>query len=392
MRLRSAGLFVAGWALAVGPPSAAQAPDPPPEAVLAELPFVGDEPNRVYVDLAPEGSPPFVLMLDTGAAESVITPLMARKLRVSVRRAKSTPYRRATRLGRDLQFWVEGRRSDTGSSSGWEYGLLGGEFLDDYVIEVDNPGRRVRFLDPERYEVPDRVEAPDERVIAFELAGTRITVPIELRGRRFPVMLDTGAPPAAILSGEVARAAGIEVESLPSFGEGGTTVGPMQLRLLETDAFRFAGIGFGTLPLLVAPRGWYNIAGATDSALGMDLLRQFVIRIDYPRRRLWLRRSGDRRVTLYGADYAAAKEVGAFLDDRRDAYVVWRIVPGGPAAAYGLREGDAIVPAGGEKRPTLDQVLARIKAREELTVARKQGEVWVDLALPLEPADAPAAE
>jgi predicted aspartyl protease len=356
------------------------------DAVLAVLPFVGDEPNRIYVDLAAEGSAPFVLLLDTGAAESVLTPMMARKLRVSVRRAKSTPYRRATRLGRDLQFSIDDRRSDTGSRTGWEYGLLGGEFLDDYVIEVDSPGRRVRFLDPERYEVPEGADAPDEGVIAFELAGTRITVPIELRGRSFPVMLDTGAPPGAILSGKLARAAGIEVESLPAFGEGGTTVGPIELRLLETDAFRFAGVDFGTLPLLVAPRGWYNIAGATDSALGMDLLRQFVMRIDYPRRRLWLRRSGDRRVTLYGADYAAAKEAGAFLEERRDAYVVQRIVPGGPAEAYGLRAGDAIVPASGEGRPRLDEVLARIRTRGGLTVARRQGDVWVDLALPREPA------
>jgi predicted aspartyl protease len=320
----------------------------------------------------------------------VITPMMARKLRISVRRAKSTPYRRATRLGRDLQFWIDDRRSDTGSRTGWEYGLLGGEFLDDYVIEVDTPGRRVRFLDPDRYEVPEAVDAPDESVVAFELSGTRIAVPIELRGRRFPVLLDTGAPPGAILSGKVARAAGIEVESLPGFGEGGTTVGPMQMLLLETDAFRFAGVEFGTLPLIVAPRGWYNIAGSSDSALGMDVLRQFVMRIDYPRRRLWLRRSGDRRATLYGADYAAGKEIGAFLVERRDAFVVVRVVPGGPAHAYGLREGDAIVPAGGGERPTLERVLARIKAREELTVARKQGDVWVDLALPQGPGDAPA--
>jgi len=382
MRLRSAGLLAATWPLAASPAAAAGAPDPPPQAVLAELAFVGDEPNRVYVDLAPEGSPPFVLLLDTGADSSVITPVMARKLRISVRRAKDTPYRRATRLGRDLQFWIESRRSDTGSQTGWEYGLLGGDFLDDYVIEIDYPARRVRFLDPDRYEVPDAVDAPDESVLPFELSGTRITVPIELRGRRYAVMLDTGAPPGAILSGKLARDAGIEVESLPSLGEGGTTVGPMQIRLLETDAFRFAGIDFGTLPLIVAPRGWYNIAGSTDSALGMDLLRQFALRIDYERRRLWLRRSGDRRVTLYGADYAAAKEVGAFLQDRRDAFVVWRVVPGGPAEAYGLRAGDAIVPAMGEKRPTLDEVLARIRARGELTVARKEGEVWVDHALP----------
>jgi hypothetical protein len=51
-----------------------------------------------------------VLLLDTGASFSVFTPLAARAAGVSVRRDKSSPYRRATRLGRDLQFYVDARR------------------------------------------------------------------------------------------------------------------------------------------------------------------------------------------------------------------------------------------------------------------------------------------
>src|SRR5262245_28035180 len=141
------------------------APEPPPEAVVAVLPFAESrEPNRVMVDLAPEGGRPFVMMLDTGASGSVITPRMARELGVRVRPLKDTPYRRKTRLGRDLQFWVDTRSSDTAARTGWEYGLLGGEFLDDYVLEIDFPGRRVRFLDPKKYQVPEQLDAPDERV------------------------------------------------------------------------------------------------------------------------------------------------------------------------------------------------------------------------------------
>ena len=53
------------------------ADEPPPEAVLAVLPFLDSpEPNRIIVDLAPEGSAkPLRLMLDTGASHSVMTPL-----------------------------------------------------------------------------------------------------------------------------------------------------------------------------------------------------------------------------------------------------------------------------------------------------------------------------
>ena len=83
-----------------------------------------------------------------------------------------------------------------------------------------------------------------------------------------------------------------------------------------------------------------------------------------------------------GVDYAASKEVGALLIPQGGRFHVQRLVPDGPAAAYGLREGDAIVAASGDAPPRLEEVLARIKARRDLTVARRRGDVWVDLVLP----------
>lgn len=365
------------------PGRAAPAPEPAPEAVLAEMPFLHPaELNRVYVDLAEPGGKPIVMMLDTGASDSVVTPLMARKLGITVRRNKQTPYRRGTRLGRDIELWVDTRSSDTGSKTGWEYGLLGGRFLAEYVVEIDFPGRRVRFLDRRKYEAPEAVDAADERVIPFSLVSNRISVPIQLGGRETAVMLDTGAPPTAILSGKAAKSLGVDVAKLPYFGRGGTALGPMELSLYEAPSFDFAGFSFAEQPVLVAPRGWYNIAGNTDSVLGVDVLRQFVLRIDYPRRRLWLKRAGDGRVTLFGVDYAATKSIGAFVVPAGPAFQVSGVVPGGPAASYGLREGDAILRAQPDHVPTLDEVLAAIKDRRPLTVARQEGDVWVDHVLP----------
>ena len=116
----------------------AAAPEPSLDAVVGDLPFEPyHEANRIVINLAPAGQTPFRLILDTGAADRVLTPRWARQRGVSVRRMKSSPYRKKTRLGRDLQFWVDTRRGDIASSAGWEYGLLAGSFLDDYVIEGD---------------------------------------------------------------------------------------------------------------------------------------------------------------------------------------------------------------------------------------------------------------
>jgi len=362
--------------------ASAAAGEPPVEALVGELPFQnGDEPNRIFLDLSAVGSEPFVMLLDTGAATSILTPLMARRLGVSVRRKKRTPYRRATRLGRDLQFWVDTQSSDTGSRTGWEYGLLGGEFLNDYVVELDFPGRRVRFFEPKRYRVPDAATAPDERVVPFKLVGTRILVPIELNGKSVDVLLDTGAPDNVILSGKAAGLVDVDPAALPKFGSAGTVMGPMEVRLYETATFRFADFDFDALPVLVAPRGWYNM-GPNDSVVGYDVLRQFVVRIDYPRRQLWLKRTGDRRTTFMGADYASAKKIGAYLIPHAGSLYVVGVQPEGAAAQFGLREGDAIVSPAGEPAPNVSDVMARIEARQELTVARQQGDVWVDLILP----------
>lgn len=372
--------------LAALPAAAEPAPGPPPEAVVGVLPFEANrEPNRVMVNLAPEGGRPFVMMLDTGASDSVITPRMARELGVRVRALKDTPYRRATRLGRDLQFWVDTESSDTAARTGWEYGLLGGEFLDDYVLEIDFPGRRVRCLDPKKYEVPEQVEAPDERVAPLVRAATRVSVPVGVNGRELTVMLDTGAPGPGILSGQAAREAGIDVAALPTFGKAGTVLGPMQTSLYEATDFALAGVPLGRVPLLVAPKGWYNQAGPNDSVIGYDVLAPFVIRIDYARKRLWLKRTLAGPVRFYGSDYELAKQTGAYMNEEPGGHFVWAVVPGSPAEKLGVRAGDYVVSSEQVEAPPVDEVLRSILAGKELQVSRKQGDVWVDTVLPEPP-------
>lgn len=306
MACRTVAVFLA-VAFAV---AASAEPAPPPEALVGEMRFLEDHPasrSHVVIDLAPVGQAPFPLMLDTGAASSVVTPRLARSLGVSVRRTKSSPYRKRTRLGRDLLFWVDTSSSDTGSPVGWEYGLLGGDFLDDYVVEIDYPGRKVRFYDPDRYSVPESVEAPDERVVPFERSGVRILVEFDIEGRRARAMLDTGASGTGLLSGRLVEKAGVDVDSLPEAHEVYTTRGPLETRLLETERFALGGFGFGRIGFLVSPSGWYNIAGPTDSAIGHDVLGQFVVRIDYPNRRLWLKRGERLESTWHGVPWERAR-------------------------------------------------------------------------------------
>jgi hypothetical protein len=383
---RRAALAAGVLAVTVSAAYAGPAPEPAPDAVLATLPFrPANEPNRVIVDLSPSEGRRLEMMLDTGASDSVVTPRMARELGVSVRRTKSTKYRKNTVLGRDIQFWVDTETSDTGSRTGWEYGLIGGEFLDDYVVEIDFPNRKVRFLDPKKYTTPESADAPDEAVIPVKIVANRILIPVELDGKKVELLFDTGAPDTMVLSGDAATKLGVDVATLPSFGTGGTVLGPMEQRFHEAKEFRIGGFASGPFPVVVAPKGWYNIGAGNDSVIGVDAVRPFVVRIDYARKRLWLKRTGDPAVTFFGADYAAAKKVGALLTPFQGAMFVYLLPTDGPAAAYGLRSGDAIVPVAGEKLQTLDEIVERIVGRQELTVSRRnEDDLWVDTILPAE--------
>jgi len=372
--------------------SGAPASEPPPEAVLADVPFEPGEANRVIVDLAPEGSPrPFPLFLDTGADWSVLTPRMARDLGVKVRRLKDSPYRRETRLGRDLQFWIDDRSSDTASKTGWEYGLLGGQFLAEYVVEIDFPGRRVRFLDRHEYEVPEQVNLPNEAVVPMKLVANRPAVEVHVEGRPILVTLDTGAPPTAIFSGKALRKAGVAWRPILEL-TGGSVLGPMDLELVELGELRVGPFAFGPgAPILVAPKGWYNIGIESESVIGYDLLAPFVVRLDYPRRRLWLRRAREAPITLYGADYPAARRRGVLLDLRQGLHHVDLVFPGSDAERRGLRSGDAIERVAGEPAPPGEDAIERAIAEgREISVQRRVDGDWQPVTLEDSPPATPA--
>jgi S1-C subfamily serine protease len=165
----------------------------------------------------------------------------------------------------------------------------------------------------------------------------------------------------------------------------GSVLGPIRTSLHEEPALALAAVELGAVPILVAPNGWYNQGGPNDSVIGYDVLAPFVVRIDYPRRRLWLRRVQSDPIRFNGADWALAKQTGAFVNPGAEGHLVWDVRPGSPAQKLGLRPGDRVVSSGGPP-PTTDEVLRRILAGEELQVARKQGELWVDSGLPEAPA------
>jgi predicted aspartyl protease len=262
----------------------------PADAVLADLPFLpaedGDQ-NEIRVDLGVPGARALPLLLDTGTPDSFATPRAAQAIGISVRRTKQTPYRRATRLGRDLVITVDTRRGDTPASANGEWAVAGARFLANFVVEIDFPRRRVRFLDPDRYRVPEHVDAENEAVLPLRLAGRRPIVEVEVNRVRVPAVISTGAPGTLLLPGGWASdaalkpdpAATAKLDPMPGAG---------RLEAVTADRFQIGPFAESEVPMLVAEHGAHGVGARSDAILGADLLRPYVVRIDYARQRLWI--------------------------------------------------------------------------------------------------------
>lgn len=261
--------------------------------LIADLPFAPDTPEtRITVDLAPDGQRPFVLMLDTGANTSVMSVRAARARGVSVRSLKRSPYRKRTRLGRDLLFLVDSRRSDTGAAAPFEFAVLGADFLDDYVVELDYPGRRVRFFDPDVVQVAEMPSKQDEssepslHVFPFVRNGTRMLVEAELEGHAFLALFDTGAP-GVVVTKPVADEAGIDASQLGEPVETTWIQGKGRTRVYEARRLRVGDWLLPSMPILIEESSPMNLPHG--GVLGYDVWGRAVVRIDFPRRRISVR-------------------------------------------------------------------------------------------------------
>ncbi|MCP3984925.1 MAG: hypothetical protein GY723_11085 [bacterium] len=386
----------------------------PDNGVLAEVPFIGlprndgSQSSHVVVDVMGDPQHPIPMLLDTGAAHSVMTAGFAKSHGISVRRIKSSDYRRKTVLGRDLQFLVDTKRSDTGSRSGWETGLIGGNFLESYTTEIDYVARRVRFHDPRKSPVPKIPSREGEIIVPLEIRGRRPYAILGVGNDTASFMVDTGANFDLEVSERTASRLGISIERGKA-STGRNWIG--RDRSLETpiDSVRVGDRDLGPSTVRIAlseGSDWRhtNQAGSDEAVMGSDFLSHYHIRIDYKHQRMSLLPLSSEEYQQVLASLGlsdstplptkhapssdvstvpSGPDIGASLTEIHPGqFQVGKVERHGPAAQIGLRKGDMILSAYGDEQLQLSTVKTRIVDGEEITVARRDGKMWIDIVLP----------
>jgi hypothetical protein len=296
---------------------------------------------------------PALLLLDTGAGQSVL----------DAKWAETLPLRR---LGQPVQVTGTGQVSaslaiapsirvggvdlseptvvllsleDVSQAKGVAiHGVLGFDFLSRFVVEVDYAARTLRLHEPSTY--------------VYRGAGTIVPVSLDLgipvadvvlhaTGQTVAarLILDIGASTvSACLSSALVEAHASAFAGLAGYEAPlGTGVGDQALAtFVRLEELRLAGLSFPG-PTVGLARARQGVFAMFDGAVGVPVLGQTTLIVDYTRRRVILEPVGPLRPPSHDAS-------GLHLTSSRetDRVLVTHVAAGSPGEGAGIRAGDEI--------------------------------------------------
>lgn len=242
--------------------------------------------------------------------------------------------------------------------------ILGKELFHAVTVDVDYPGRRIRFHDPARF----RYEGPGRstELLPGEDGHKSLRIAME-GGEPVVVGLDTGQGGALTVFGHHAEArgflAGRPTSEVKSGGVGG-------FRISKTATLRsveLAGFEIPNVPVTIHTE---DVGGAFDTTrqagnLGTLLLNRFRVVFDYAADRLWLEPGPGF------AEPLPRDRVGLQLELDGDELVVDFVAPGSPAKEAGWVEGERVRALDGEPvGPEWWRVASRWQHAADGTVVR----------------------
>jgi Aspartyl protease len=259
--------------------------------------------NLILLRVSVNGSKPLKFIFDTGASHSVIDSKRALELGLKTQgeltgTATGGPVRGSYTTGVSLSvLGAEVSNQFIGSFPfpvvpGFEFdGVIGYDFINQFVIEIDYPNKLMNLYDPRAYAYGGKEEA-----IPLLFDGGRtpsVLTKIVLDGRapfEAKLEVDTGADGTFVLDGPFVKKQGLQAYMPNAVKDRGRGAGGEQPRLLgQVKAVHFGRFIMKDPPLaFVLDTKGPRAPEEQDGLMGGEIFRRFTVILDYRHQRMIL--------------------------------------------------------------------------------------------------------
>jgi hypothetical protein len=312
-----------------------------PAGPLATVPFE-EFGSSVFLPVSVNGSRPLWLILDSGANTCIVDQARARELGIQPQEegrgtgagAGTTPYRKLRQ--EDVSFKLKSLAfscehtiamdfSQNFEVTGHELeGVLGSDFFQRFVVEIDYDARVVRLFEPASFEYRGRGEPVP---LLFDKRVPHVMAELTVTGeppQTKRLLVDSGSEDA-VDDDIVLKSQGPKREVTGGVGTGQE----YKVTFGTLSRFRLGSFVLETVPS-VAP----GVA-----LIGGEVLRRFTVTFDYSRQRMYLEPNRHLNDAFEGTD-SQGMELRLAAD--RKNLRVHDVHKGSPAEKAGLRTGDLI--------------------------------------------------
>ena len=244
-------------------------------------------------------------------------------------------------------------------------GIIGEEFFERHVVEVDFVHRRLTLHDRRSFVPP--ADLPAIPLKSRTTAKTRIPVVVEGESGH-EITFDLGSSAYALIDpgGLADRMMADGRPSIPS-ASGIVVRGEFERaegRTMSAREVAFAGFTLSDIPVDMTQKGF---VAPSDMSLGVGALSRFDLIFDVGGKRMWMRPNAS-----YGEPFPhPVVGVNFRLGSMDGELDVAGVVPGAPAERAGLKKGDVIVRVGGDEARLA--AFSDVKAGDVLEVELKDG-------------------